>query len=643
LMLQMVCLFAVAVGISSGSTPSAADLQPQAPQVPVTPIEPVLTHVPGDAMCVLVINSIRAFTDKLDKYIADIGLAEQAAPLMPEGALAALKGVMAMGEGFNPDGGFAVAMLNPEDFGIDLLGLMGVPGGTPPDPAAGPPQLPFVLFIPGPSVEQVFPQFQTSPAGDYTTVMMPMGPMLAGKSGGYILMSPSREALDKLKSRSEGSSVPLAGEVAKLLGEADLAVRVNMKLVGPMYVRALEGLTEQVNAAGPATAPGTATTMPSSGPFGPFGSLVSAWMPMYREFYTSMNSVVLALSIDEAGLAVDELVTFDPQSKFAKMNAAYVGAPPAKLDRVPDMPYVIAAAGTWPSGPKRDELVELGLEMVDQLLAGLNLTEETGKQLRAMAADFYDEVDGMQFVLGGAPQGSGVFGLGVVVQCDDAGKMRSLLVEKTGMSHELLTSILGERAEQIKFNYLCDVATVQGASVDAIDVTFPQLESLDEQDKSELAKVLGEEKLRLYVARADDKTLVVTFGGSQAFLGEAIKAARSGGPIAANPDTVEALKHLPPDSCFVMLLNPGNLTDLVLKGAEVMGAGESVPPIKIDCTIPIAMGSVVDENSASVRIFIPTALVRETVGMVKGMIPPAAPGPAQPQPMQLGPPVGGGV
>ncbi len=614
----VLCLAAPTFG--QGAEGAPAPSSQTVPAAPRPPLEPVLKHIPDGVLGFVVINNVQGFTGKLDGYVTEIGLAEMVAPIMPAGFLAGIQGALMLGEGFNPDAGFAVVMLDPTAFGVDLLSLMNMPGAAAPDPGAPPPTLPIVVFVPGNSAGQIFPNYEIALAGEYESVMLPMGPMLAGAKGGYLVLSPSKEALDAALGADKSFTTQLSAKEVDVLAGSDLAVYINMRVAGPIYAKMMEAVQSQFEmmAPPPGSAPEGGTVPPVPPMFGPMTSLMPAYIQMYRELLSELQSVTVSLRVAQTGLLIDEVITFDPQGQFAKMNAAYANCPPASLDRIPDLPYVLAVSQNMATGADRAESIDLGLDMIDKFLAGLSIAEETKTKVRQIAGGLCDQINGIQLVVGGAPQGAGVFGLACVLQCNDAEKLKSLLAEEASVAQELLTTLLGGEVADLRLTYESGVATVQDIQVDAISISHPKLDELDDEDLADMTKVLGEGKVRLFVAAADAKTVVVTFGGSEAFLAEAIKAAKGTGPIQGSPATAEVMKFLPPNSYSVMLFNVANLTDVILRGAEVMG--QSIPPIKINCPTPIAVGCAVDGSSAQVTAYIPNALVKESIAAVLGML-----------------------
>jgi len=134
-----------------------------------------------------------------------------------------------------------------------------------------------------------------------------------------------------------------------------------------------------------------------------------------------------------------------------------------------------------------------------------------------------------------------------------------------------------------------------------------------------MKKVLGEDKFRFRIAATDKNTVVLTIGGAGSFFADAVKtAAANSGTIAADPETVTAMKHLPPNMSSVMLFSVGNLFDLIDAGQKKMAptarhAGQD------HLQTPIAVGAGKSGQSMHVVVFVPTGLIKETAQAVGGM------------------------
>ena len=108
----------------------------------------------------------------------------------------------------------------------------------------------------------------------------------------------------------------------------------------------------------------------------------------------------------------------------------------------------------------------------------------------------------------------------------------------------------------------------------------------------------------------------MTIGGSGAFFAEAVKAAAAGtGKIGTDANSLIAMKHMPAELSMVALFSASNLYDVIVTGMKTMSPKTELPPFKINCKTPIAMGGGTTGKSMHVVVFIPTDLIKDGASM----------------------------
>ena len=142
---------------------------------------------------------------------------------------------------------------------------------------------------------------------------------------------------------------------------------------------------------------------------------------------------------------------------------------------------------------------------------------------------------------------------------------------------------------------------------------------MGESGRANLKAVLGDDKIRFLVGKADAKTVVMTLGGGKQFVATALATAKGrGGKIPADPGAAKALAMLPKKRMGVGLLNVGNIMTVVRKVAAAVG--ETPPPIHLVAPTPLS-GSVSIEKSDVLMVgYIPTDAIQGIVGAVMGMM-----------------------
>ena len=575
--------------------------------------EPVISHIPAGSMGFVVVSNLESMTGKVDKFVDDLGFGGMLSQPDPSDAnqtikmsvLDLLRGAAALGDGFNPQGGLAAVMLDLKAFDIDLMGLISGQMG-PPEQDGGEakpePKLPVVIFVPGKDVKSVLGAYNPEQAGKYMKVTLPVGPMFAGQIGSYVMISPNDKALDAVAAASKKAASELPAEQLKAINQSDIAYVINGKVAGPALAELMQVAEAQASAGAGEMAP-----------------LLNTYFRIYREVLSQLGPVTVAGRFVEDGLVFDELVAFQPDTPYAKAMASAKLTGKTSLSALPDLPYVLAI-GTSASTSQQN--VQVGLDMINSLMLSeplADMPDDLKASIKKFYQDVTDQVTGTQMVGGGAPEGAGLFGVSFVIQCKDSAKMKDLLAEEARIAQALIKHFGADEPDLQKFaiKYVKGTQTIGQISGDAIVIEHPKLETMEEAERTDVKKVLGEDKIRLRVAATDKNTVVVTFGGSSAFFAEAVKAAASGaGKIGADPYSMKAMKHLPAQRQTVMLFSASNLYDVIVAGMKVMAPEEELPPFKITSKTPIAIGVGTTGKSAHVVIFVPTDLIKDVAGII---------------------------
>ncbi|MFB3892270.1 MAG: hypothetical protein ACE15C_09630 [Phycisphaerae bacterium] len=586
----------------------------------------VIDQIPAGTMGYIVANNLKAAADNVDKFIADIGMGGAVKDEMPDGLMAFIKSQFKFGEGFNASGGVAAAMLDPAPFGIDMEAnikdrMSGKKGDL---------QLPFVVFVPSKDVDSVFAgakDLKKEQVGKFTKITLDVGPIYAIASNGYVLLSPVDKALTSVMEATKKATGELTKDQAALIGRSDVAVQVNMKIAGPMIIKIM-GLAGK-KASEKAAASGA--PLPSAGMMpGDFGKI----MEIYKDVLAQVQGLTMAARFDKTGLVIEELVDFAPDSALGKALAAMKPKDKPLLGRLPNFSYVLAFDG--PATPNAGgaagaEIARLQKMSTDWLTGAIakagggKISDETIARLNKIMEGCQQDVTSAQCVIGQATDTGGMFGVAFVIECKDAEKMKSLLADMCGVGEEVLKAALSEKAPEIK-----DLSiTYKKNQPDAIEIAHPKITKLSEEELELLKSILGEPKVRFLVSAADKNTVVVTFGGAQAFHDAAVKAAKEGGTIPADKGVMDAMKFMPRNLVGVMVFSGTDLADLIKKGVSTLGVAP--PPFKATTQTPIAIGAGVTGSTEHVVIYVPSAEIKDLMNIVnvlKGM----QQGPSRPPP-----------
>jgi len=582
----------------------------------------VLSHIPAGSLGFFVVNNVKATTDTVDKYLAEIGVDKMLKKEMPKGLLAKVLAEAKLGEGFNPNASFALVILDPKPFGMDVMQMFG--GRVPqPGPEGAPaperPEPPVVLLVPGKDVKSVFGQYELADAGPYTKIKIKKD-AYATKLGDHVAVSPSLKALEAVLKSKESVVSKLSPTEARIIGASAGALHVNMEILGPPLVKMMKAQMSQP---------------PGQGGMGPSEkAILSAMMATSSDAMKDFAGVTIAARFTKSGVLLEMISTAKPTSPYAKLLKPRP-AGPSVLARVPDLKYVLAL-GSAPSDPQAvPEAAKPPADMLGWVLKMATegkITDAQIAKVTKLLTSLGEQVKAIQLVGGGPPGETGLFGVSVVMDCKDVGKVKAALSEGVAALESVLKEMGGKDAKGLKIAYQKGVEMVGTTPVDAISVSDPGLAEMDEKDRAEMKKVLGEDKIRVLLAAADDNTLVLTFGGSNAMMTKALATAKAAsGTILQAAGTAEATQHMPKQPEMLVLFNAGNLTDLLLSAMKKMEPEEeAVLPFKLTCKVPLAIGVGVEKNAAHMAIYVPTKLVKEIAALAMGVLAGAKEGPVAP-------------
>ena len=553
----------------------------------------VLKQIPAGSMGFAVINNVKATTARVDQFIKDIGVSKF---VPPGGVLATVKGALNLGAGFNADGGLAVAMLDPQQFGLDLIGLMndkpGLKGPAPRD-------IPVVMFVAGSGVKEVFGPL-AKPAGKYFHVMIPAAgaPGFAVHRNGYVVLSPCRAAVDAVIAAKKTAADEMSKAHAAAITKSDLAYHVNMKVAGPIANAALKTFEKDI------------AREFRGGPMDP-----TAILALYRELIDGMDAISVTASLESKGVAVDFMVGFSSDSPFSKLAAAFPGTIRPTVNRLANLPYVLAVSSVVENSAEASKLAK---DLTGKLFGKAMPKEVRDALAKMVKAVTSDQITSINIVAGGAPQGSGVFGLAALIECKDTKAVKTMLAGGAGGLESFIKSFNpnDEDLKKLKIAYSNNITTIGNIAVDAITVTHPDLDGLSPRERGEMTKVFGEDKILIRVAAVDTKTVVATFGGSSAFLTETIKAAKTGGRIVSRKDAKALARHMPAKPTSVTLLSIGNLFEVINTGMKAYDPDAGGLPVKISTKDPIVISEGYTGKASHVIVFVPTKLIKDVVGAV---------------------------
>ena len=522
-----------------------------------------------------------------------------------------------MGPDFNINGDFAAVMLDPALFDVDLVELLRdsqVPATTQPGPQAQADedaQIPYLFIVAGLSTEGILPAaFEATQEGDYTVLTHSWADesFYAVKVGGYILLSPSLEALEAVRSADSSFEDEVSADQYQAIAEADVAAYANMSVSTPVLMDLLEAV--------------------QSGSFGAMvpmtmgyseSGLLLANLANLDEQLEQIESISLQYTFTETGLRFQESIVFDEDSAAGRFYMSMPRVEQLPIDMLPNLPYVVA--GGW-RAEMNEQMRQQSLDVLSNMLntpeIQQHFSEEMIARMLSIAEEMYTDVSEVQFVVGGAPAGAGTIAAAFVFRTADAegamaGLPEDLPLLETALN-TLITQFDGEAG--LTITVFEDAETIAGVSVDKVVLSHPELANASPDDLQEMQAVLGTTEVVFLVAAPDENTLVVTFGGGSAMMAETIQATMNGGSIAASEGVAEIMAELPDDPYMVMLLSLGNLAQVGVATEQAVDPDSDYiawPLQYMETTAPIALGASVDGATVHVTVFAPNEVIADAI------------------------------
>ncbi len=600
-----------------------APAQAPAPAKPTSTAADVLNRVPSGCMGFLVVRNVQDLTGKIDGFIKQIS--PEGRPMLPGSVLDMIKNAAGLAEGFDANGSFAVVMLDPQQYGLDLVSAI---SGATTKPVKGE-NVPVVFVIPGTDPAKMFQAHQPVKDGqDYKLVGLGDQPGWARQVGKHVLLSPCRKALAAVATTQKSVAPDLSAAEKASMGRNQVMAWVNFKVVAPVLdaaIARMEKETAEIRKATEGQEPGPVVRSE------PFMMLnMTNALSQYRMLVKQINSASLGLRFVETGIFIEARGSMRPDSPMGQALAAYKHVASPLLNRLPNMPYILAVgarnAGKLPPAEQAKQ--------IDKMLTGepfRSLSDESKAKLRKMALAGDEQVECMQLFAGANTAGGGRLGVACVLECKSADKVREMLADVADVVADVMKVHPITELRQLSVKYQRGLDSMGAMQLDVISIEHPELEALPEDEAAALKVVLGEPKIRLYVAQPNPKTLVITLGGQKQFLASAIQASAGTGKLEQDPAVAKVLAMMPKERVGVAVFSLRNMMSLVMDIVKDVGAatGNEPPPIdmKIESATPFAGVMSIEKTDLSLTGYVPTAPIRELVRAIMSAMMPAMPPP----------------
>lgn len=625
--LKRVVISGVLAGLCVCTVTLAQDAQPPQRQ-------DVMSHIPHDALGFVVARSVRSATDAADAFLEETKISEDNDELS-EGVLEAISRGLTLGEGFDADGGIAVVLLNPEPLGIDLEQEIGesiaqfvvssmpgfsevmetIFGGRVASSQPAMPRVPYAILLPGRDVQSVLPMADIYEDPEGTTLSFADVDEVfhASQLGDYVVVSPLAGALEVI-SEAHNQPIKLSPDHAELLNASEAAAWVDIEAVR----NSLGGLLDKLERMGETPETTTAPTTQAVEFKEALATLSAPSLvgPSPLQMFREVRQATVGIRLAQLGPRVEAVVEYEPEGEYVT-SLVTRDSPEQLLDRLPDMPYMMALGLTMPrtDTDKVRNFLEYHIAEID------GLDEDVRTELIDNGSELLGQVRSIQFVWGSAPEEhmGGVFGFAAVVECDDSQQVRELLAGLSAQAGEALAQVAESEQDVPEFEI------IHQAGAESIDENPVDILTLAETQPGEfgmgmmMSMLLDSPDVAVRIAAADQTHLVLTAGGEDLMLAEAITAARAAeATIPQRPEVAALLDEMPGEPQAVFLMNVGTYIRLMMRAFG--GMGMAPPPIVEDFTDePVAVMSGVDGNLERYVFHVPTRMVGDFTAFINSM------------------------
>ncbi len=587
---------------------SAAFAQ-EAPPVKLPPAGNVLKHIPAGCMGFVVVRNVTDFTDKIDGFVKAISPEGQS--LLPGKVLDKIRRAAKLGEGFNANGGFAVVMLDPQVYGVDIVEMI-AGKKKPPQPGEAPkkePLPPVILMVPttDKTLTTMLANYNPVKEGNYVKLQGAgtPEPMYCMVAGNYAMIGPNLKAVQNMAGGVRKSVITKLSPTDKaVIARNDISGWINIKMVAPIANAVMTKMEKEM-----AKEKARGEPRHFVGPDVAMKKAMVGNFASVKEIIKQLDDVSFGLRITKDGIMVEGRCSYLPDSIMGKALSLCRPVAGSLLNRLPSMPYVVAfGARNEPKTPK-----DFNIKQIKNVLDNepfKNLTAEAKAKCLKVWLELDEQIESVQVYAGGITTGTGQVGAVCVLECKSAEKVKALLADGTTVATEIIKGVKDRDFQKLTVKYHKALETVGARKVDVIDIDHPELLKMKEDDRQKMKTILGEDKVRLLITAVDKKTLVITIGGSKSLLVEALKTAKGTGILHKNPGITRALAMLPKKRTAVVLYNVSNIFKIV---TNIMAAiGEEMPPIPPMVADEPFVGSIsIEGRDISAVGYLPTSTIGE--------------------------------
>lgn len=278
-------------------------------------------------------------------------------------------------------------------------------------------------------------------------------------------------------------------------------------------------------------------------------------------FGKEADSIVGGVTMSKtAGYALDLRIVPKADSAMSKMLASPLKGKPLDLQRLPKVPVVAMYSFSQPEVVAGESPLNALMQIIETDGPGSESAADAPQvqMLKKFFGTFSDNAQGGAIVFGMGP--GSVMTFNGLLQTENSAEMLKAIEAATIQLAKDVKASDDPDVNQATFEYKANAETIDGQAIHHLIFDEPEMQ----EDAEDVKRLLGDEKLILRLAAADLNTVVLTLGGKDAMMKEALAAASKGKTGAFTDDAMKkTLQAVPAKTYGRVLIQPATIADLV--------------------------------------------------------------------------------
>ncbi len=559
----------------------------------------VAKQLPADTLFVLKVSNLRQTSDKVNKLLNTLGVAQLAGIQDP---LATVKQQMGINAGLREDGEAVFAYLDPTSTGVDEDESM-------------------LILLPVADYQAFLGNFEDAQTeGAVTSVRLQGSPTFVSQWGQYAALSPARQIVQS----APEAAMAVANALSKDVAGSDAIFYANFEKIRPLVLPKLQQAREEALRDAERELAGNEQQKQ----FVPVAkAAITQGFGAVEQLLNESNAGAISLNLTDQGIAINAIADFQPASELGKMVSSLKGTNESLVRGLPTGEYLVYGGWSIESDALVEQLVKFAGPILQAVAESQGKAAE-GEKMLAATRQFYAAFKEMSFgwVAPTGQLGQEALLQMVAVNRGDAAAMR----QASQAMAEAQGALFGEMMGGAGIAYTDNAKTIAGVEFDAVQVNLnlqppaPAENETPEQRRARqramreaeqaqraLAVLYGPGGMTQYNALVGD-TFLIASGVSDEVLGKLVESAKANTDLLAGKAHVQSVNQALPQQRIAALYIP---LDQWAKTGAVYAARFNFPvQLQLPPDLP-PIGVVVTTEGATLRVesYIPVDLIQSLI------------------------------